>query len=250
MSRTETWKAWLGILAILIFSGLMAAFWPTISENLFSALGSMGGGGGMSVPAETVTLPVPGVEGGVTLTSVQILLGLGFIVVGVVVVTGIIMGIVNVIVSRWITNVETSETYQEGTAALEQRESAELTAKREAQPADTSQQNDYSRWSVIATSMAILFFAVVLGYLFGYTLFPSGQIANEEQIINITAIITGAFFLITLLYLLLRMDKERLNEINARANAGIPWDAFVVISLGALVLGLGIGLVIFLNLPA
>ena len=83
----------------------------------------------------------------------------------------------------------------------------------------------------------------------GSTLFPEGQIVNQDQIINITAIITGAFFLITLLYLLLRMDRERLDEINARASAGIPWDAIVVILLGALVVGLGIGLMIFLNRP-
>ena len=56
-------------------------------------------------------------------------------------------------------------------------------------------------------------------------------------------------FLLTLLYLLLRMDRERLNEINAKADAGIPWDAIVIILLGALVVGLGIGLIIFLNRP-
>lgn len=251
LSRTESWKAWLGILAILIFSGLMAAFWPAISENLFAALGSSGGGG-TSVPAETVTfppLPIPGLQEGVTLTSVQILLGLSFLIIGAVVVTGIIIGIVNVILSRWITNVETSDKYIEGTAALEQREKAELAGEHEAHPADTSQQNDYSRWSVIATSMAVLFFAIVIGYLVGFTLFPSGQIVNEDQIVNITAIISGAIFLLTLLYLLLRMDSERLDEINASANAGIPWDAVFVILMGTLVLGLGIGAILFLNRP-
>jgi hypothetical protein len=184
-----------------------------------------------------------------TLTSVQIILGLGFLVVGAVVVTGIIIGIVNIIISRWITNVETSDEYIEGTAVLAEREKAELAAERESHPADASQQNDYSHWAVIATSMAILFFAVVVGYLVGNTLFPTGQIAREEQIINITAIIGGAIFLLTLLYLSLRMNKERLDEINARANAGVPWDAFVVIILGTLVVGLGIGVTIFLNLP-
>jgi hypothetical protein len=132
---------------------------------------------------------------------------------------------------------------------LAEREKAELTVEREAHPADGSQQNDYSHWAVIATSMAILFFAVVVGYLVGNTLFPAGQIAREDQIINITAIIGGAIFLLTLLYLSLRMDKERLDDINARANAGVPWDAFFVIILGALVVGLGIGVTIFLNLP-
>jgi hypothetical protein len=250
LSRTESWKAWLGIFAILIFSGLMAAFWPTISENLMSSFGSFGGSAGMSVPAETVTLPFPGRDEGITLTSWQILLGLSFIVVGAVVVTGIVVGLINIIISRWITNVETSEDYQEGTATLEQREAAELAQLREEAPADTSQQHDYSRWAVFATSAVILFFAIVLGYLVGSTIFPTGVIVNEDQVINITAIISGAFFLFTLLYLLVRMDRERLDEINASANKGIPWDAIVIILLGALVLGLGIGLIIFINQPA
>ena len=251
MSRSESWKVWLGILAVLIFSGLMAAFWPTISENLFSSFASMGGasGGGIAVPAETVNLPVPGIEGGVTLNSVQILLGLGILIGGAVIVTGVIFAIVNVIMSRWITNVETSEKYAEGTAALEQREAVELKEQQAKAPADSAQQNDYSRWAVLATSMAVLFFAIVLGYLVGYSVFPSGQIVRSDQIVNITGIIAGGFFLLTLLYLLMRMDKERLAEINASANAGIPWDAVVVILIGTLVLGLGIGLILFLNQP-
>lgn len=231
----------------------MAAFWPAISENLFTAFSSSGSsGGGIPVPAETVTfppLPIPGFQDGITLTSWQILLGLSFLVIGAVVVTGAIMGFINVLISRWITNVESSDSYQEGTAALAQREAAELKEEHEAHPADTSQQHDYSRWAVVATSFSVLFFAVVIGYLVGFTIFPSGQIVNEDQIVNITAIISGVFFLLTLLYLALRMNRERLNEINARANAGIPWDAIVVILLGTLVLGLGIGVVIFLNRP-
>jgi hypothetical protein len=39
------------------------------------------------------------------------------------------------------------------------------------------------------------------------------------------------------------------DEINAQASAGIPWDAIVVIIIGALVLGLGVGFLIFLNFP-
>jgi hypothetical protein len=253
LSRTESWKVWLGIFAVLIFSGLMAAFWPTISENLLSAFSSSASSGaGISVPAETVTfppLPIPGLQNGITLTSVQILLGLSFLVIGAVIVTGIVIGLVNILISRWITNVETSDSYQEGTAALAQREASKLAQENEANPADTSPQNDYSRWAVIATSMAVLFFAVIIGFLVGSTLFPTGQIVNEDQIVNITAIISGAFFLLTLLYLVLRMDKERIEVINSRANTGIPWDAIIVILFGALVVGLGIGITIFVNLP-
>ncbi|MFL7838397.1 MAG: hypothetical protein ACK2T4_09645 [Candidatus Promineifilaceae bacterium] len=253
MSRTESWKVWLGIFAVLIFSGLMAAFWPAISENLLNAFNSStSSGSSMRVPAETVTfppLPIPGLQDGITLNSVQILLGLSFLVIGAVVVTGIIITIVNLLISRWITNVETSDSYQEGTAVLAKKEAAELAQEREESPAATTQQNDYSRWAVIATSMAILFFAIIVGYLVGSTLFPSGQIVNQDQIVNITAITSGVFFLLTLLYLALRMDRERLNDINSKASAGIPWDAIIVILFGVLVVGLGIGITIFVNLP-
>jgi hypothetical protein len=253
LSRTESWKVWLGIFAVLIFSGLMAAFWPAISENLLNAFNSSGSAGSnMRVPAETVTfppMPVPGLQDGITLNSIQILLGLSFLVIGAVVVTGIIISIVNVLISRWITNVETSENYQAGTAVLAQKEAAELAQEREENPAATSQQNDYSHWAVIATSMVVLFFAIIVGYLVGSTLFPSGQIVNEDQIINITAITSGIFFLLTLLYLALRMNRERLDDINNKAKAGIPWDAIIVILFGALIMGLGIGITIFVNLP-
>ena len=92
-------------------------------------------------------------------------------------------------------------------------------------------------------------FAVFMGYLVAGTLFPTGQITESDQVVNITAIIVGAFFLVTLFILLLRMNPRRLAAVDEMDREGIPWDTIVVILLGVLVLGLGIGLVVFLNRP-
>jgi len=85
--------------------------------------------------------------------------------------------------------------------------------------------------------------------LFAGTLFPSGQIMEQDQIINTGSIIAGAFLLLTLFILLLRMNPRRLAAVDETDGDGIPWDTIVIVLLGFLVLGLGIGLVVFLNSP-
>lgn len=250
LSRSESWKNWLIILAVLIFSGLMTALWPAISSNLSAVTGSATSA--PSLPAETVTippLPLPFLDQGFTLTSIQVLLGFAVFVVGGVAVTGIIIAIANLLLSRWTTRVANSESYIDGTAVLAQRQKAELAAAQEAHPSDAVQQRDYSRWAVLATSLVILFFATVGGYMFASTFFPEGSIVRNENIVNIVGIITLAVVLLTLLYLFFRMDEARLVEVNTRDDLSFTWDTIVVIALGALVVGLGIGLILFLNQP-
>lgn len=228
----------------------MTALWPAISSNLAAVTGP--GTSAPSLPAETVTfppLPLPFLNQGFTLTSIQVLLGFAVFVVGGVAVTGIIIAIANMLLSRWTTRVANSESYVAGTAVLEQREKAELIAAQKAQPADAVQQRDYSRWAVLATSLVILFFATVVGYMFASTFFPEGSIVRNDNIVNIAGVLTLAVVLLTLLYLFFRMDEERLVEVNNRDDLSFTWDTIVVIALGALVVGLGIGLILFLNQP-
>ncbi len=76
-----------------------------------------------------------------------------------------------------------------------------------------------------------------------------GQIVEQDQIVNITTIIIVAFVLIALFVLLLRMNPKRLAAVDETDYDGIPWETITVILLGVLVLGLGIGIVVFLNNP-
>jgi ABC-type multidrug transport system fused ATPase/permease subunit len=248
LSRSESWKVWVTIFAILLFFGFVAAIWP-LTASL-----SGGSSGGVAFEPETIVItipPLPGLEGGeiITLNSFVAFAIIAVLVIGAVIVVGLIIALLNLLLSKQTTKVTHSEKYQEGNAALQQRDKERLGQQQENRAAATTQQHDYSRWAVVATSLAILMFAVFTGSLVAGALFPAGQIMESDQLVNITAIIVGAFFLITFLILLLRMNPRRLAAVNETDGEGIPWDTIVIILLGVLVLGLGIGLVVFLNRP-
>ncbi len=248
MSRSESWKTWAIVIAILLFSGFVAAIWPLISSL------SGGASTGPTLEPQTVTIvipPLPGLEGGqvITLPSIAAFAIIGVLVVGAVIVVGVIFSILVTPLSKQVTKVSNSEKYQEGNANLQQREKETLAHKREDRAAADAQQNDYLRWAVVATSLAILMFAVFLGMLVAATLFPTGQIAQQDQIVNIASVIAGAFALVTLFILLLRMNPKSLAAIDVTDGDGIPWDTIAIILIGVLVVGLGIGLVVFLNSP-
>lgn len=250
MSKSESWKAWTAIILILLFSGFVAALWPYLT--------GLGGSSSSGVPVvpETIVitippLPVPNLEGGtvIELGSFQAFLILAFVVVVSVVVIGVIIGVINYLLSRQVTKTFDSDKYQERNATLQQHEKEKLLQKQEGRSAVKAQKHDYSHWAVVATSLAILMFAVFMGYLVAGTLFPTGEITEQNQIINITGIIIVAFVLITLLILLLRMNPKRLSAVDETDYSSIPWDTITVILLGVLVVGLGIGIVVFLNNP-
>jgi uncharacterized membrane protein YeiB len=250
LSKSESWKMWAVIIAILLFSGFVAAIWPLATGF------SEGSSGGITFEPETIVitippLPIPGLDGGqvITLNGLVVFAIIAVLVIGAVLVVGFILAILNILLSRQTTKVNNSEKFQERNTALQQREKEKLAQKQEGRAAATSQQHDYSHWAVVATSLSILMFAIFMGLLFAASLFPSGQMMEQDQIINIAGIIAGVFFLVTLFILLLRMNPRRLAAVDETDHDGIPWDTIAVILLGVLVLGLGIGLVVFLNQP-
>lgn len=243
MSRSESWKTWAVVIVILLFSGFLAAAWPVIT--------SFGGTSSATITFEPETITIVNPINGevIEIPSFLAFAVLAFLVIGAVVVVGLIFTVLITPLSKQVIKVNNSEKYQEKNAGMQQRENEKLAKIHEDRPAATSQQRDYSRWAVVATSLAILMFAVFIGLLVAASLFPSGQITEQDQIINITAIITGFFVLVTLFILLLRMNPKKLASMDETDGEGIPWDSIVIILLGVLVLGLGIGLVIFLNRP-
>lgn len=243
MSRSESWKTWAVVIAVLIFSGFLAAAWP-----LITGMGA-GSSGGITFESETIPLVNPINSELIEIPSFLAFAVLAILVIGAVIVVGLIFTVLITPLSKQVVKVNNSEKFQERNAQLQQRESERIANMQEGRPAATSQQRNYARWAVIATSMAILMFAVFMGLLVAASLFPSGQITEQDQIINITGIIAGAFVLVTLFILLLRMNPKRLAAVGDTDGEGIPWDSIVIILLGVLVLGLGIGLVVFLNRP-
>lgn len=254
MSGRESWKTWLIIIAILLVTGLVTAVWPLILASLSNV-----GGGAVAAPAvtfqaEAITIDIPPLpllaEGAsITLSSFVAMLLIAALVIGVVVAVGVGIAVINLLLSRWATGVESSSSFQEGQAALEKKETERLKEVRDGRAAATEQQNDYSRWSVVATSLAVLMFAAFFGFLVADTLFPTGILVRTERIVNITGIIVVAFMLIALFVVALRLNPQRLQAVEQTDSRGIPWDTIVVILTGVLVVGLGLGLVIYFNIP-
>lgn len=247
MSRSDSWKSWAVVIAILLFSGFLAAAWPLISSLGADSAPSF------SFSPETVTITVPPIDAvgfagwSIELLSIVAFAILGVLVFGAVIGVGILFAVLILPLSKQVVKTNDSEEFQERNSKLEKREKDSLAKKREGRAASTSQQRDYSRWAVIATSIAILMFAVALGLLFAASIFPSTELANRDQIINIAGVVAAGFALVTLFILLLRMNPRRLAAVEETDRAGIPWDTIVIILLGVLVLGLGIGITVFLN---
>ncbi len=245
MSRSESWKTWAIIIAILIGTGLLAAVWPLLTSQGPTT------SSGLDFGVEPIILQVPPLPGGlggdvVEINPILAMLVLSILVIGAVVVTGIVIAVINMLVSRLITRTESSEKYRQKAADLEKDQAAKLKEKQTGRESANTQQRDYSHWAVVATSAAILFFAVCLGYLFSRSIFPSGHIISNDEIINISLIITGIFVLVTLLVLALRMSPKRLeNASENEKSKGIPWDTIAVLVSFVLVVGLGIGLMIY-----
>jgi hypothetical protein len=251
LSRSQSWKSWGAIIAILVVSGLVAAAWPFISGQL--------GGSGASVPvtSETITIPIPALpipipflEGitEIVLPSWLAMAIIAMLVIGGVVVMGIVTGFLYRWLSRLTQRVVESESFQQENQVLTSRTTEKLAARRSGRKAALAQQNDYSRWSVIATSLAILLFAFFAGLLVATSLFPTGEVTVNGQPVNVTVLITGAFLLLTLLYLILRMSWGRLNRFEG-TDRGIPWDTIAVVLTGFLIVVVGIGLIVYLNVP-
>lgn len=253
MSRSDSWKTWGVVIGVLLVTGILAATWPLILGLLTELMPTS------AVPRlepqvfeiNVPPLPVVLTDGlSLSLAGWQVILGIAVVVIGLVAVTGFVIALINVFLSRLSTAVVESESYQKSEAELQKKEKAKLRQLQDGRASDSEQQNDYSRWNVVATSLAILMFAAFAGFLVADTFFPDRYVVRNDQVVNITLIIVGIFVLTSLLVLLWRLNPQRLEAAEEQDTGGIPWDTIVVIVSGVLVVGLGIGLVIYFNIPS
>lgn len=250
--RQSSWKLWVGIIVVLIVTGLVAVLWPAIA-GAFQFSPSAPSISAPSASASTIAITVPtpplpflptfGLEPGqvVEVNGLLIMAALAGVVAALVIGAGVVLGLINLILSRLATNVETSDSYQEHVKVLEQKQNEKLKAIRSDRPADPVPDGNYVRWAAWATGLVILMFVYFLTLLTVRTLAPQAQ--NTTLIVGIVA-------LVTILILALRLRPARLQAIDSTDNEGIPWDTIMVIITGLLVVGVGIGLMVYFNIPA
>lgn len=245
MRNKRSWITWGIIFAILVGSGILTILLPSL-------LG--GGQSSTPLPSEptTVTIPLPVPIGGrseITLPSWQLMLGLAILVPGLVIGAGLTLGIVYIILSRLVAGTTASADYKQNAAALEKRQNDRIAQMRETRPTSMAPESTWRRWSVITTALIVLMFIAFLTLLFTSTLFPSGQIVRQENIVNIVSLIVGVVLLLALVFMALWLRHDRIASFNRGDTLSIPWDFIAVVITGLLVVGLGIGVIAILNAP-
>jgi len=239
-------RTW-GILLILILLAGSATLVPAISDQF------RGSPTRAKPEAQTIEigLPVP-VNGAdsVTLTSLQALGALAGVVAVVVIGAGVVLAFGYVLLSRQVTSVTESSAYQEHLAALTNREQEQINKLRADRVVDSVPEHNMPRWSVISTSLIILLFVISFGMLVNRTFVPEGEYLLNGRMVNSAITVVGGFVVLALAVILWRIRPKTLAAIESTSDQSIPWDFIWVLLTGVLVVGLGIGFIVYLNVPA
>ena len=254
MSGKESLRNGIILVALLIGFGVISAVWPILTGTSTQA--------STRLPLETehieMTLPV---LGDVSWTSLQVLGALAILIVGPIVVIGAGLGIASVIASRQVAQVkESNEKFDAAQASGIMgliykpiliinnfiRKSGEKYAGRKTHPVPA---HKMPRWSVASTSIIILMFVAFFGLIINGTFYPESELDLQSgQVIKSAWLTVGIPVLLALLIILWRIRPQRL-ESSSADTVGIPWDFIAVLLTGLLIVGLGIGLIVYLNIP-
>jgi hypothetical protein len=198
----------------------------------------------------TIPFPIPiGGRDAITLPSWQLMIALAVLVIGIVVGAGLTLGIVVLLIARFVSRTTSSPDYQQNTTALQKRQNDRIVKMREARPTSAASQSTWRRWSVLTTAAIILMFVAFSTLLFSQTLFPSGQIVRQSAIVNVGGIMMLVALGIALLLMILWLRADRIEAVNRGDSLAIPWDFIAVVVTGLLVVGLGIGVIALINAP-
>lgn len=244
MRNKQSWKVWGIIFIILVGSGLLTILLPTM----------LGGGSSTPLPREqstiTIALPMPvGGQSEITLPSWQVMLGLAFLIPGLVIGAGLTLGIIYIILSRLVTRTTSSADYQTSVSSLQKRETDRIATMRQTRPTSAAPESTWRRWSVFTTALSILLFVAFTTFLFASALFPDRQIIRQSEIVNIVSILVLAALMIAIIIMALWLRADRIAAFNRGESLAIPWDFIAVVITGLLVVGLGIGVIAILNTP-
>lgn len=257
MERLKSLGSLLILIIILIALAVVTVIWPLVVQSLdFSGFGRLFGGATRPVtsPAPIViNLPAP-IASMLNMNELVFQGFVGFavlalIVVSQVVIVGLIITILMRLGGKFTGKVAEDEEYQKHVAALETKEKETLKAKRESSPAPHTPEGYVYGLDKMSYSLLVLFFVAVLAVIVYGLVVPSGEFSLFGQTFNSMLPILVVLFVITIPLLAWRVRQSRLDAIAASDNNPIPWDTIAVLVLGLLVVGVGIGLMLFVNSP-
>lgn len=270
MNKPESWKTWVPLIALLVLFGLVTAVWPALA-NAFE-LPSFGGGSSTTIPYEAEpihlealktslsSLPAPIASAADalpdTISPFVAMLVVSGLIVALVVGVGGGLTLLFKFVSGIRNNTLGTETYQQHQQALEQRVKEQIKQMRDGRTTDPQPSHKMPRWSIISNTLIALMFVgfatmVVMRNFFpeGTTIINNALTSNEDVIISVTTPVFVVLALITLLVMGLRMRPQKIEAVDETDFGKIPWDFIAVLITGLIMLGLGIGIMVYINTP-
>jgi TRAP-type C4-dicarboxylate transport system permease small subunit len=135
--------------------------------------------------------------------------------------------------------------------ALETKEKETLKAKREKQPEPHQPEGYVYGLDPISFSLVTLFFMAVLAVLVAALGSDTVQLTIRDNVYYVSTFLLTllVLFVITIPILAWRVRRSHLDAIADTDKGPIPWDFIAVLVMGLLVVGVGIGLMLFINRP-
>ncbi len=244
MRNRRSFITWGIIFLILVGSGILTIFLPAL----------LGGEAATPLPSQpstvTITPPIPiAGRGSFTLPSWQLMLGLAVLVPGLVVGAGLTLGIVAILLSRFMNRTRATSDYRQNVDALDRRQKERIAQLRQTRPTSAAPPTTWKRWAVITTALTILMFVGFGTLLVASLLFPSWQIIRQDEIVSIVSVATLIALLAALIIMAFTLRGDRLTAPDRSGALPIPWDFIAVVITGLLVVGLGIAVIAILNAP-
>ena len=240
--RNRAWVTWGIIFAVLLGSGILTILIPAL----------LGGGSATALPREqstiTITPPIAiGGSGSFTLASWVVMLALALIVPALVIGAGLTLGIVLILISRFINRTKAGEKYQQSASVLDKRYADTISAMRQTRPTSRAPQSTWKRWAVITTALTVFMFVAFVALLLASMAVPSGQVVRGDSIVNMTSLFVLAALLLALVVMAFTLRGDRLTAPDRSGTMPIPWDFVVVTITCLLVVGLGVAVIAILN---
>ncbi len=234
--KSSTWKT-VGLLVILIVAfGALSAIWPT----LVGRLGQEAAAGG-EVASPALDTGDPGL---VTVPLIDEPVNQWLVVAGMFVIGLVGLGVVGgglwaifYFGSQQVTAVKEDKKYRTAVAAMESANKEFVKQTLAVRPPTPVPPLERPRWSAISTALVVAFLTLVLGVLTWASFFPEGSLALWSL---------GAFG-VGLLVSGLWLGSNRLQAAGSTDYEAIPWGMIWVVFTGVVVLGIGVGLIIWVR---
>ena len=261
MNRPESWKTWLPLLGLLVLFALITAVWPALANAFSLPSISFGGGTTTSVPYEPEPIHLDALKTSLaagplaslaeaipdTLSPfVSLALVAGAVIGGIIVVGGILSFLFKLL-SRIRENTVEGEAYKAHQNALDQRQREKIKELRNGRTTDPMPSHKMPRWSVISNALITLMFVGFATMVVVRNFFPEGVTEMNGRIVSVTTPVFGVMVLIALIVMGVRLRPQRLEAINTTDYNKIPWDFVAILITGLVMLGLGIGFMVYIN---